>query len=111
MAEMSEIKSSIYLSIYLSICNDVLTCEIRPVTVAHQTMAISTDLLIQELSEANHKGRRSGRGKAAMWLYHECVMIYYKIVERLDFLLKDLFHQIMFVVRFILGYYQHLYQV
>ena len=39
---------------------------------------------------------------------HYCgsIMIYYKTVEELDFLLMDVCHQITFVVRFILGYYQ-----
>ena len=32
-------------------------------------------------------------------------MIYYKTVEKLDFLLKHLFHQIIFVIRFIFGYH------
>ena len=34
-------------------------------------------------------------GKTLTWPYHECVMIYYKTVEKLDFLPKHLFHQII----------------
>ena len=33
-----------------------------------------------------------------MWSYHEYIMIYYKTVEKVDFLQKYLFHQIIIVI-------------
>ena len=50
--------------------------------------------------------QESSGEKTLTWLYHECIKNCYKSVEKLDFLSKHLFHQIMFVIRFISGYYQ-----
>ena len=36
-----------------------------------------------------------------MWSYQEYIMIYYKTVEKVDFLQQYLFHQIIVVIRLI----------
>ena len=38
------------------------------------------------------------REKLLTWSYHEYIMIYYKTVEKVDFLQKYLFHQIIIVI-------------